>query len=98
MYILKEKEKKKNLYNRSFWHNQLIQRYSCAGISLLLKQFAVVQNVFFLLMNSFTMDFDRNRREDTVREVESVCTAILGDDTSGNKTFPFTNLTPFQIH
>lgn len=29
------KEKKKTLYNRSFWHNQLIQRYSCAGISLL---------------------------------------------------------------
>lgn len=31
IYLEKRKEKK-TLYNRSFWHNQLIQQYSCAGI------------------------------------------------------------------
>lgn len=29
-----QEERKKKLYNRSFWHNQLIQWYSCAGIRL----------------------------------------------------------------
>lgn len=60
-HVYTQRKEKKNLLNRSFWHNQLIQRYSCAGISLLSRALLSIGAKTRLLMNSFTMDFDRNR-------------------------------------
>lgn len=51
MYILK---RKKNLYNRLFWHNQFIQWHACVLTTGSKIPFTVS------LLNSFTVDLNRN--------------------------------------